>query len=62
MSEWYCFECDEEVEMDDVMGTYKGLEGETEAAVCPKCGEVYVLEEAAIVAIETENMIDAKGI
>lgn len=48
--------------MDDVMGSYKGLEGETEAAVCPNCGEVYILEEAAIVAIETENMIDAKGI
>jgi len=62
MSEWYCFECDEEVEMDDVLGTYKGLEGETEAAVCPSCGEVYILEEAAIVAIDTENMIDAKGI
>jgi len=62
MSEWYCFKCDEEVEMVEVMGTYKGLEGETEAAVCPKCGEVYILEEAALVAIETENMIDGKGI
>jgi len=44
------------------MGTYKGLEGETGAAVCPNCGECYVLEEAAIVAIDTENMVDAKGI
>jgi len=62
MSEWYCFKCDKKVEMRDVMGTYKGLEGETGAAVCPNCGECYVLEEAAIVAIDTENMVDAKGI
>ncbi|MFC2003203.1 hypothetical protein ACFLV4_04590 [Chloroflexota bacterium] len=61
MAEWHCFKDKEPMVEGDVMMEYLDIINAIEGIKCPKCGEVYLLEETVVEKVsKAEEMLENK--
>lgn len=61
MSEWHCFKCKEQMKEEDLMMMYLDVMRFMPGLKCPKCGAMYLTEQAVEEVINPGcQEIDAK--